>query len=92
MATNKPSSFNCPNCNALYEVVKLQAGPETNDREITSGIAAIHSSAAKGAWSLSIFCCENAGRVQKWGKRRADSRSDPVQVELANTGADLPDR
>ena len=35
MATNKPSSFNCPNCNALYEVVKLQAGPETNDREIT---------------------------------------------------------
>ena len=27
--------FNCPNCNALYHVVKTEAGPETDDREIT---------------------------------------------------------
>jgi hypothetical protein len=24
--------FNCPNCNALYELIKAEAGPETVDR------------------------------------------------------------
>jgi predicted Zn finger-like uncharacterized protein len=33
MATER-QSFNCPNCNALYHVVKVEAGPETVDREI----------------------------------------------------------
>jgi hypothetical protein len=28
-------SFHCPNCNALYRVVKVEAGPETPDAEIT---------------------------------------------------------
>jgi hypothetical protein len=32
--------FNCPNCNALYQVVKVEAGPETIDREITADPAA----------------------------------------------------
>ena len=27
--------FNCPNCGALYQVVKTEAGPETKDSEIT---------------------------------------------------------
>ncbi len=27
--------FNCPNCNALYQIVKVEAGPETDNREIT---------------------------------------------------------
>ncbi len=26
--------FNCPNCNALYQIVKVEAGPETDNREI----------------------------------------------------------
>jgi hypothetical protein len=31
--TDKPS-FHCPNCNALYQVVKVEAGPETAYRAI----------------------------------------------------------
>jgi hypothetical protein len=27
-------TFTCPNCNALYQVVKVEAGPETIDREL----------------------------------------------------------
>jgi predicted RNA-binding Zn-ribbon protein involved in translation (DUF1610 family) len=27
--------FNCPNCNALYQIVKIEAGPETVDTQIT---------------------------------------------------------
>jgi hypothetical protein len=28
-------AFKCPNCKALYQVVRVEAGPETTDREIT---------------------------------------------------------
>jgi hypothetical protein len=37
MAGGRPPSFNsftCPSCNALYQVVKAEPGPETVDREI----------------------------------------------------------
>jgi hypothetical protein len=27
--------FNCPNCNALYHVVRVEAEPETKDRQRT---------------------------------------------------------
>ena len=29
------NSFTCPNCGALYQVVKVERGPETNDRDLT---------------------------------------------------------
>ena len=38
MAGGRPpsfGSFTCPNCRALYDVVKAEAGPETIDRQIT---------------------------------------------------------
>jgi hypothetical protein len=28
-------SFTCPNCNALYRLVRQEAGPETINREVT---------------------------------------------------------
>ena len=31
---DRPSSFNCPTCNALYRLVEVEPGPETVDREI----------------------------------------------------------
>ena len=27
-------AFTCPNCNAFYQVIKAEAGPETDNREI----------------------------------------------------------
>ena len=33
-AKNTTAHFTCPKCNALYQVVKADAGPETTDREI----------------------------------------------------------
>ena len=36
MPRSMAGHFNCPNCNALYQLVKAEAGPETNNRrEIT---------------------------------------------------------
>jgi predicted Zn finger-like uncharacterized protein len=37
-STNAPSFFRCPNCNALYQVVRAKAGPETVDLEAACGI------------------------------------------------------
>jgi hypothetical protein len=30
----RPRKFVCPNCNSLYELVKVEAGPETVHREV----------------------------------------------------------
>jgi len=38
MPGGRPPAFNpftCPNCGAFYQVVKAEAGPETDTREIT---------------------------------------------------------
>src|SRR5262249_12503577 len=36
MARDKAfNPYTCPNCNAFYQLVKVEAGPETGDREIT---------------------------------------------------------
>jgi hypothetical protein len=38
MAGGRPPSFNsftCPNCGALYQVVKVERGPETNNLNLT---------------------------------------------------------
>ena len=35
MAMDKPSSFDCLNCGAPYQLVKAEAGPETVDRAVS---------------------------------------------------------
>jgi hypothetical protein len=38
MARGRPSTFvffKCPNCKALCQLIKVEAGPETVDRQIT---------------------------------------------------------
>ena len=46
--------FKCPNCGALYQVVKGEAGPETDDRQITCRPAARHLLAAMDGSSSNI--------------------------------------
>jgi hypothetical protein len=35
MAGNQPRLFFCSNCNALYQLIKVEAGPENDSRVIT---------------------------------------------------------
>src|SRR5262249_18021352 len=42
--------FTCPNCKALYQVVKVEAGPETTDREITCQVC--DGSACGARWGV----------------------------------------
>jgi transcription elongation factor Elf1 len=70
MAGGRPPSFEsfaCPNCNALYQVVKVEAGPETTDREITCRSCGGPLAGREGKLVLKYFLLRRAGQ----GRRRA---------------------
>jgi hypothetical protein len=58
MADGRSPAFNpftCPNCDALYQVVKVEAGPETDNREITCRACGGPLMARKGPFVLKYF-------------------------------------
>ena len=59
-------SFNCPNCNALYQVVQAEAGPETVYSEIACRSCSAALPGREGKFVLKYFLLRKAGRVQKW--------------------------
>lgn len=75
MATDEPVSFHCPNCNAHYQVVKVEVGPETVDREITCLLCHGPLAARDGKFVLKYFLLRKAGRVQKWRKPERAKRA-----------------
>jgi hypothetical protein len=49
------NTFTCPNCNALYQLVKVEAGPETADQEIACGVCGGPLVARDGKFVLKYF-------------------------------------
>jgi hypothetical protein len=70
MANNRPSLFFCPNCQALYQVVKVEAGPETTNREIACRLCDAPFPAREGQFVLKYFMVRKPSRGQKWGRTR----------------------
>jgi predicted Zn finger-like uncharacterized protein len=58
-------SFTCPNCHALYELVKAEAGPETVDREVACQSCGAPLSGMEGKFVLKYFLLRKAGRVRR---------------------------
>jgi hypothetical protein len=55
--------FNCPNCNALYQVVKVEAAPETiYESEITCWVCGGLLAARDGKLVLKYFLLWKVGR------------------------------
>ena len=48
-------AFTCPNCNAFYQVVKAEAGPETDNREIVCRACAGPLVGREGKFVLKYF-------------------------------------
>ena len=71
--------FNCPYCNALYQVVKVEAGPEAVDREITCRSCGGPLTGRDGKFVLKYFLLRKAGRVQNWKRGRID-RNEKVDI------------
>jgi len=58
LSKSAASHFNCPHCDALYQIVKVEAGPETvTDDWVTCRNCAGALPAAKGIPSSNIFFC-----------------------------------
>ena len=63
-STRKPF-FKCPHCSALYHIIKVEAGPESDDREITCRICGGPLRAREGKFVFKYFLLRHAGRPQK---------------------------
>ena len=58
--------FKCPNCEALYHIVKVEPGPQSADREITCRACGGPLPGREAKFVMKYFLMRKAGRVQKW--------------------------
>jgi len=65
------NTFACPNCNAFYQVVKVEAGPETKDHEITCRVCGSPLSGREGKLVLKYFLLREAVRRRRHGASKA---------------------
>ena len=77
MATGKPS-FHCSNCNALYQVVKIEAGPETAYRAINCRACGAPLPPREGKFVVKYFLLRAGGRIQRWRRPNLNRRSKPA--------------
>jgi predicted RNA-binding Zn-ribbon protein involved in translation (DUF1610 family) len=68
MIVNVKTSFACPNCNALYQVIRQQAGPETVNHEVTCRACGGPLPNREGKFILKYFLLRKSGRIQRWRK------------------------
>jgi predicted Zn finger-like uncharacterized protein len=74
MPKGNPSSFNfftCPNCRALYEVVKIEASPETEKHEVRCQVCAGTLDGREGKFVLKYYLLREAIRRERRKWRRA---------------------
>jgi hypothetical protein len=62
------SGFTCPNCRALYQIIKVEAGPETDSREIVCLACGGPLVAREGEFVLKYFLMRKA--VRRRGRPR----------------------
>jgi hypothetical protein len=54
--------FNCPHCNALYQIVKAAAGPESADHEVACRVCDGPLPGREGNFVVKYFMLRKAGR------------------------------
>ena len=79
--------FNCPHCNALYQVIKAEAGPETIDSEIPCRACGGPLPGRTGSFVLKYFLLRKALRPDP----RARRGSQRAKLSSAVDTADLAD-
>jgi hypothetical protein len=65
MAGGRPPSFRsftCPNCRALYQLVKAEAGPETVDQQVGCRVCGAPLPGREDGFVLKYFLLRKAGR------------------------------
>ena len=68
MAGGKPTHpFTCPHCGALYQMVRVEAGPETTDRELACRSCGAPLASREGDFVLKYFLVKKALRPKRVG-------------------------
>jgi predicted Zn finger-like uncharacterized protein len=65
-----PWSFTCPNCDALYQVVRAEAGSSATHREIICGACGKPLPGREGKFVLRYFLLRKAILSRKWKRAR----------------------
>ena len=65
MGAKGRESFICPNCHALYRIVRVEVGPEA-DRETTCQACGGPLPAREGKFVIKYFLLRKGGRIQRW--------------------------
>jgi hypothetical protein len=65
--TRRVKTFTCPNCKALYQVLRVDEGPETKDREIACHSCRAPLLGREGQFVLKYYFLRNAERRPKTG-------------------------
>ena len=73
-------NFKCAHCDALYQVIKSKAGPETVDSETNCRICGRPLAGRDGEFVLQYFLLRKAARRQGWRKRAATVREIPATL------------
>jgi hypothetical protein len=69
MSGGRPPAYissTCPNCQALYHIVKVEAGPETVFQDMPCQVCGQTLAGREGKFVLKYFLLRKAARVQKW--------------------------
>jgi hypothetical protein len=59
------TQFNCANCDALYHLIKVEAGPERLIVKLPAAFAARRFLPAMRNWSSSTFFCGNRADARR---------------------------
>jgi hypothetical protein len=75
---NSVPLVHCSNCQALYQVVKAQEGPETVDLEIACQVCKGPLTARQGQFVLKYFLLREASRLDVRRARQGSLRAKPT--------------
>ena len=84
MPGDRPAAFNpftCPNCGAFYQVAKVEAGPETDNREIACRACGGSLLGREGKFVLKYFLLRKG--IPSRRPPKADDATLIERVELA---------
>ena len=66
------NTFTCPNCKALYQVIKVEAGPETKGHEIACRVCGVPLAGREGKFVLKYFLLREAFDASTVGPKPPD--------------------
>ena len=68
-------TVNCSHCNALYQVIRAEAGPETTERDVACRVCGGPLPACEGQLVLKYFLLRKAIGNHKWRRQSVPTKT-----------------